>query len=210
MLFVKNFVKRYSGIPVLTVDELHLMPGMFWVKGENGSGKTTFFKSLAGLLPYDGTIYFNDGINLKDNPIEFRKRVNYSEAEPLYPGFLTAKDLIHFIGKAKGATIHQQKILVDILGISSFYTNPCETYSSGMLKKLSLAMAFLGRPKIIILDEPLITLDEQSKTSLFQLMQQAQATHETIFLMSSHQALENMDIPLAGIYTITNKQLLPA
>ncbi|HEY8933716.1 MAG TPA: ATP-binding cassette domain-containing protein, partial [Cyclobacteriaceae bacterium] len=202
---IKNFSKHYNGVAVINVAEMHLLPGVYWIKGENGSGKTSFFKSLAGLLPHDGEITFDDSINLKSNPVEYRMRVNYGEAEPLYPGFLTAKDLIHFIGKAKGSTAEQQNFLVKHFGIDSFFTKACETYSSGMTKKLSLALTFLGNPKVIILDEPLITLDEQTRDHLFQLIR---TTSNVTFLISSHQIIENSTLEIVGTFKIMNKEFL--
>lgn len=189
---------------------MHLSPGIFWVKGQNGSGKTTFFKSLAGLLPHSGEIYFDDQISLKDNPVAYRMRVNYSEAEPVYPGFLTAKDLIHFIGKAKGASKTQCHWLVDYFGLNSFHTKACETYSSGMLKKLSLVLAFLGKPQVIILDEPLITLDEHARNNLFELINHTLDDRPVIFLISSHQLIENTSITISQTYSIQNKEIVLA
>ena len=208
MLTVKNFSKNYNGIPVLAIDGIQFSTGVYWIKGENGSGKTTLFKSLAGLLPHQGDFYFDDAVSLKNNPVEFRKRVNYGEAEPIYPGFLTAKDLILFIAKAKSSPLHQQGEIINQFGIDSFYNNPCDTFSSGMLKKLSIALAFLGIPKVIILDEPLITLDEKARTVLFQLINKA-LIQETIFIISSHQLIENTSISIKETYTIQNKNLIP-
>lgn len=208
MLSIRDFSKSYSGTQIISIKSLHLTTGVYWIQGENGSGKTSFFKSLAGLHPCTGTIQFEDGINLHKNPIDFRRRVNYSEAEPLYPGFLTAKDLIRFIGKAKGADRKQQDFFTELFGVNNFFEKPCETFSSGMLKKLSLVLVFLGWPKLIILDEPLITLDEHARTILFQAVENYLKQYRVTLLVSSHQVLESVTLPLAGTYRIQHKTIV--
>lgn len=206
MFTLKNFSKSYSGHLIIHIDELVLEPGVYWLKGENGSGKTTLFKSLAGLHPCSGEVRFADEITLHNSPVEYRRYVNYAEAEPLYPGFLTARDLFHFVGKAKRALPAQHQ-LIDRLGIKSYYENPCETYSSGMLKKLSLALAFLGAPRLIILDEPLITLDERARKTLFELIHEFTAGNKSIVLISSHQSIDESLLPVNQTFTINNKTL---
>jgi len=208
MLEFKNFSKSYNDHLVISIPELKLEAGTYWIRGENGSGKSTLFKSLAGLLPYQGTIILSDTVDLRQQPREFRRRVNFSEAEPLFPGFLTSKDLIRFVGAARGATISQQDEVVSRLGAKHFFENRCETYSSGMLKKLSLALAFLGQPKVIILDEPLITLDDQSRNELLKMIAEVDKTGDVVTLFSSHQSLDAIDLQIKGKFRIINKVLV--
>jgi ABC-2 type transport system ATP-binding protein len=205
MLEVRGFKKQYNQHLILQFDELKLSNGVYWFKGENGSGKSTLFKSLAGLLPFDGDVILNN-IDLKKKPLEYRKHVNYSEAEPSYPGFVTAKDLTRFVGKTKDATQQQQEYYSTLFAIDSYFEQTCETFSSGMLKKLSLSLAFLGAPDVIILDEPLITLDEHARKILLDHIKTLSS--EKIFLLSSHQLLDNNEITVNQIFRIENQSLL--
>lgn len=210
MLQFKNFSKSYNDQLVIAIPELRLEPGIYWIRGENGSGKSTLFRSLAGLHPYQGTIELSGAVDLREQPLEFRRRVNFSEAEPLFPGFITSKDLIEFVGTARGADVDQQKTITSRLGIDAFIDKRCETYSSGMLKKLSLALAFLGSPSVIILDEPLITLDEQTRNTLLQMIAEVDRTGNVITLLSSHQSLDLPDLRIRKSFSIVNKSLVAA
>jgi ABC-2 type transport system ATP-binding protein len=206
MLTLRNFSKSYSGHHVLEIKELTFKQGLSWIKGENGSGKTTLFKSIAGILPFDGDILFPDGISQKNDPVAFRRRVNFSEAEPQYPGFLTAKDLVRFAGKIKNASSEQQEKYCRSLGVDTFFDKPAETYSSGMMKKLDLTLAFLGEPQFIILDEPMITLDEQARAVLFELIREKMADQIT-FLISSHHSIATEGLDIATTFQLENKTL---
>lgn len=206
MLVLRNYAKRYQGTLVLEFKELMADRGIHWIKGSNGSGKSTLFKSIAAIIPFDGEITLGD-INLKRHPIAYRKLVNFAEAEPAFPGFLTAKDLIRFIGKTKNATLRQQDLYTKAFCVDEFFNKPCDTYSSGMMKKLSLVLAFLGDPKLIILDEPLITLDESSRKVLMSMILNS-VDKGIMFLISSHQLLDDFPLPITGSYSIRNKTLV--
>ncbi len=206
MLHVKNYRKAYHGRTVLEVPELQLHPGIHWIRGVNGSGKSTFFRSVAGMLPFEGEIWLERTWEVTRNPVEFRLRVNYAEAEPLYPEYLSAFDLISFVAKAKKAPSGQVEDLVETLDIASFWKQPVGTYSSGMLKKTSLILGFLGTPTLIMLDEPLITIDDRAVSNVCQLIDRYHQLGVQ-FLLSSHQDFRLTDLKMDSSYIIRNQTL---
>jgi ABC-2 type transport system ATP-binding protein len=208
MLRIRNFSKSYSGNLIIAVPSQDFTKGIYWIKGENGSGKTTFFKSLGGLIPCEGDIEFQDGVSLRNAPVQYRRRVSYGEAEPLYPPYLTSKDLITFIGKARMSSSDQQQNIINKFGIDAYYEKPCGTYSTGMLKKLSLAIAFLGTPELIILDEPLITLDQQARETLLMFVNEYVRVYSSIVLISSHQLLDDMALEIKASFSIVKNTLI--
>lgn len=206
MLHVNNYRKAYHGRTILEVPELQLQPGIHWIRGVNGAGKSTFFRSVAGMLPFEGEIWLDDTWEVKRDPVAFRLRVNYAEAEPLYPEYLSAFDLISFVAKAKKAPAGQVNELVETLEITSFWKQPVGTYSSGMLKKTSLILGFLGNPTLIMLDEPLITIDDRAVANVCQLIDQYHQ-NGVQFLLSSHQDFRLTDLKMDSSYIIRNQTL---
>jgi ABC-2 type transport system ATP-binding protein len=97
--------------------------------------------------------------------------------------------MIRLFSKAKGGSATQPDKFVENMNMQSWLDEPLGTYSSGMLKKLSLALAFLGNPKFILLDEPLITLDAESLATLCSWIASEHTINKTSFLISSHQPL---------------------
>ncbi|RYZ29027.1 MAG: ABC transporter ATP-binding protein [Chitinophagaceae bacterium] len=188
MLQIANYQKAYSYAPVLTIPQLHLSKGIYWLKGENGAGKTTFLKSVAGLIPFDGEVSINK-ISLRKQRMLYTKNVSFAEAEPVYPVFLTGNDLLRFFRETKGSNEVIEQKIVTAFGMKSYLQNKIATYSSGMLKKLSLLLAFTGNPKLILLDEPFITLDIESISILERLIAESFENGISI-LISSHQQLE--------------------
>src|SRR5262245_40212679 len=101
--------KYYGSYLALQISSLNIPEGIHWIQGVNGSGKTTLLKILAGLLPFKGDIVIDGNISIKKNPIAYRRFVNYAEAEPLFPSFLTGTDLINLFIKTKRGNQQQEE-----------------------------------------------------------------------------------------------------
>lgn len=206
-LVVENLQKSYGSHEVLAIPKWAIGEGIYWIQGENGAGKSTLFRTLAGMLPFEGKVVLNKEFDLKRNPVAYRLRLNLGEAEPLYPTFLTPADLLAFVAEAKRSPAGQVQKLVEAFGID-YLDQPMGSCSSGMVKKTSLALAFLGEPRVIILDEPLITIDLEARANLFSLIRNYRARGVT-FLLSSHQPFEHSDLPLTAGFKLQNRTLVP-
>jgi ABC-2 type transport system ATP-binding protein len=207
MLQFVNFQKNYGNFAALKVDDLQIGQGLYWLKGVNGSGKSTLLKSVAGMLSFDGDVLLDGSISVKKNAINYRKLVSFAEAEPLFPEFLTGREMISLFAKARGAAAGQEEKYIESMQMQNYVDRPIGSYSSGMNKKLSLLLAFLGKPKLILLDEPLITIDTASLLILYKWINERQEQDGTSFILSSHQALDRDILPSAGELLIENQTL---
>lgn len=160
-------------------------------------------KIMAGIHPFEGTVVLN-GIDLVKNPIAYRQQVSFAEAEPIFPGFVTGWDLIRFVQNTRKEKEESLLALVDYFGVRSFLDYTVGTYSSGMIKKLSLLLAFIGNTKLILLDEPLITLEDIFLPLLFSLIKLRQK-QGTSFLLSSHQHFNEDQFHPDGIILVENQ-----
>ncbi|QIL38554.1 AAA family ATPase [Pedobacter sp. HDW13] len=133
--------------------------------------------------------------------------MNFAAAEPLFPEFLSGAEMINLFAKAKGAAVDHAEILVAEIGMTEYINNPLGSYSSGMLKKLSLVLAFLGKPKLILLDEPLNTIDTESLEVLYRWIKEKHEKERISFLLSSHQPFDNLKLPGLKQISIENKKL---
>ncbi|MDB5210200.1 MAG: hypothetical protein JWQ30_1027, partial [Sediminibacterium sp.] len=186
MLQFDTVQKHYGNFLALDIPSLAVTDGVYWLKGENGSGKTSFLKMIGGLHPFTGDINLS-GTSIKKNRVSFLQKVNYAEAEPLYPSFLSGKDLVKLYCQTKKTDEKYSLELLDQLHIAGAYTKPLGTYSSGMLKKLSLVLAFTGNPKWILLDEPLITIDTSAVAVICSLINSSWSQQGISFIITSHQ-----------------------
>lgn len=206
MLSLTNINKKYGSHEVLNFSEWNVNKGIYWLKGENGTGKSTLFRIMSGQIPFKGEVQLN-GVNLRKEPMKFRSKISFAEAEPQYPLFIKGKELIDFYTETRKADRKQAKELADHFEMTPFLDNVVGSYSSGMLKKLSLICALVGDADLYILDEPLITIDIQSADNLYTLIKDIALQGKT-FLISSHQEVSNDKLTLEKVFQIVNKKVI--
>lgn len=206
-LVLQHIRKQYGSHLVLQFDYWEINQGIYWLKGGNGTGKTTLFRIITGQTPFNGEVMLNK-ISLKQDPIAFRTQISYAEAEPQYPLFINGKELLDFYRETRGGTQREVDELTKLFDMDAFLGQKIGGYSSGMLKKLSLICAFIGDVDFYILDEPLITIDVASANKLYELIS-AKAREGKSFLLSSHQEIDPEKLSINGVFEISNQQLKP-
>jgi ABC-2 type transport system ATP-binding protein len=197
MLQFVNFSKYYADRRIMAIEEFYLGPGIYWIKGANGSGKSTLLRSVAGMLAFKGDILLNEVISLRKQSVPYRRLVNFGEAEPVFPGFLTGADLVTFFLAAKGGVFPDLEQLIWEMNMEQAIHEAVSTYSSGTLKKLSLILAFTGHPKLILLDEPLTTIDAGTIKILHNWIRDFYTNGGVSFMITSHQELDPAILPQA-------------
>jgi len=204
-LDLENIEKKYGDHTILSFEKWRLDAGVYWVKGGNGTGKTTLFRIISGQTPFHGELSLNQ-INLKKQPVAYRTMISYAEAEPQYPSFITGNELLNYHIALRKADRSVAEHIVEQFGMTAFMNNKIGGYSSGMLKKLSLICAFTGDIQLYILDEPLITIDANAAQVLYGLINQYQAKGSS-FLLSSHQELEPGRLSLKATFQIKDRKI---
>ena len=194
MLQFDQLRKSYGHKPVLDIPTLQLASGIYWLQGPNGTGKTTLLRIAAGILTFEGDIRL-DGRSLRKTPVAYRQLVGWADAEPLYPGFLNGNDLLNFYRSILHPEAHQIETLCTRLAVGGWLNSRSDRWSSGMTKKISLVLALLGRPALVLLDEPFSTLDQEGTTALYALMTEYHRLYNTGFLVSSHQEIDLSRLP---------------
>ncbi len=198
--------KKFGDKLILDIPACSLEDGIYWIQGINGSGKTTLLKILSGIIPFSGDVLINN-TSLKKKPVGYRKLISYAEAEPLYPGYLSGREIMElyaYIRKEKRQAVDE---LLELFRVQYYIQSPTGTYSSGMLKKLSLILAFIGRPAVILLDEPLVTLDADSGPRIYHLIKEYQGRYGTTFLLTSHQDFPDTESLIKGRLLVEDQTL---
>ena len=156
--------------------------------GPNGAGKTTTLKILAGFLaPSAGTARIG-GYDCVSDSLKVRRTLGYlPENVPLYPD-LTVTQFLHFAARAKGVAGRQEQQEIDRAmedcGLTEVRPKLVASLSKGYRQRLGLAQALLGRPPLLILDEPTIGLDPSQIVEIRQLIKEFAGDHTVI--LSSH------------------------
>ncbi|MCP9848279.1 ABC transporter ATP-binding protein [Cyanobium sp. Morenito 9A2] len=196
LIELHNLSKRYGPVEALGGLSLKVPQGcLFGLLGPNGAGKTTTLRILATLLaPDTGTVRVG-GVDALAEPRAVRELLGYVAQEVAIDKILTGRellqlqgDLYHMVSAERDRRIAE---LVGLLAMESWIDRRCGSYSGGMRRRLDLASGLLHRPALLVLDEPTVGLDIESRGAIWQVLRQLRDQGTTV-LLSSHY-LEEID-----------------
>ena len=187
---LKSVVKRYSEIIAVDNVDLNIKKGeIFGLLGPNGSGKSTTLKMLIGLVQPDSGSVNVLGVDVKKDPVSVKQLVGYVPESPRLYEFLTGIEYLDFIGDIYGMQTEEKKNRINeylkALQLEGREGDMINGYSDGMKQKIALISAFLHRPKLLLLDEPLSALDPRSARIIKDFLHQLKAQGVTT-IMSTH------------------------
>ncbi|ANE49011.1 ABC transporter ATP-binding protein [Paenibacillus swuensis] len=184
---VRNVVKRIGGKTIIKGISFDVREGeIFGFLGPNGSGKTTTIRMLVDLIkPSEGEVYIC-GHDVQKEPEKALTHVGCIVENPeMYPYLTGWENLAHFADMQPGISQARIQEVVDIVGMDQRIHDKVKTYSLGMRQRLGIAQALLGRPKLLILDEPTNGLDPKGIKELRQFIRKLADEGMSLFI-SSH------------------------
>ncbi|XP_070391501.1 phospholipid-transporting ATPase ABCA3-like isoform X2 [Dermacentor albipictus] len=162
----------------------------FGLLGMNGAGKTTTFRMLAGdLVPTAGNAYIGDA-DLATNRRKYQARIGYCPQTDVALDLLTGREMLALYGRLRGirecdlaAVIDRTLQFVDMMQYADVTTGK---YSGGTRRKLSLAVAFVGNPSVVLLDEPTAAVDPQARRRIWNILAAVKRNLDLSILLTSH------------------------
>jgi len=190
VITVSSLTKYYGNFKAL--DSVSFAVGKGWVYGylgPNGAGKTTTIRTMLGLLkPDQGEIQITS-INPAKDPVQALQSLGYAPELPTLQTFFTGEQLLDFTGKMFGLAtqVRKEKIkqLLDLVGLEEWGDKKIGKYSKGMVQRLSLALALVNDPMVLIMDEPTIGMDPEATAHFRNLFTTLSKQRKTVFI-SSH------------------------
>jgi len=191
MLAIEGLNKTYqSGVQALREVSLEVPAGMFGLLGPNGAGKTTLMKILATLLEPDSGTARMRNTDLIVEKHRARTMLGYLPQEFGFYTTLTAEQTLHYFARLKG--IHDSKerhslvnALLERVNLESARRQKVGGFSGGMRQRLGIAQALIGKPALLIVDEPTAGLDPEERTRFHNLLAETFAG-DSVVLLSTH------------------------
>ena len=186
----KGVVKRYNEILAVNQVDLAIETGeIFGLLGPNGSGKSTTLKMLLGLVRPDAGAVTVLGVDVQKDPVAVKQQVGYVPESPRLYEFLTGIEYLDFVGDVYNLPVSEKKNRIreylKALQLEGREGDMMTGYSEGMKQKIALISAFLHKPKLLIMDEPLNALDPRSARIVKDFLQELKAQGVTI-IISTH------------------------
>lgn len=186
---IRQLSKTYAGgVHALQNVSLNIATGMFGLLGPNGAGKSTLMKILATLeTPTSGNVFI-DGADIQSHRRQIRASLGYlPQFFGVYPQ-LTGAEFLTYIARLNGVParrLHNTVLqMLENVGLAEARDRKAKTYSGGMLRRLGIAQALIGNPRLLIVDEPTTGLDPEERIRFRNLL--TEISRDKIIILSTH------------------------
>ncbi|MHC0038263.1 ABC transporter ATP-binding protein [Pseudoneobacillus sp. C159] len=191
MLVVSDIKKSFDKKEVVRGVSFSVKKGeSFGLLGPNGAGKSTTIGMICGLLDYDGGDVTVDGLSVKKQPLEVKKKIGIVPQEiALYPT-MTARENLLFWGKMYGLSASQAKKRADevleYVGLRDRAKDKIETFSGGMKRRINIGASLMHEPQLLIMDEPTVGIDPQSRNHILETVKRLNENGMTVIYTSHY------------------------
>lgn len=187
IITTNQLTKKYKKFTCVDKVSIHVKKGsIYGFLGPNGAGKSTTMKMLLGLTASTEGSFLIDGKRFPENRVEILKEIgSFIEAPSFYPN-LTGRENLDIIRSILGLPKQAVEDALELVGLLEFGDRLAKKYSLGMKQRLGLAGALIGRPPILILDEPTNGLDPSGIHEIRNLVKSLPKMYDCTILISSH------------------------
>lgn len=191
MIEIINVSKTYKKSKVKAIDSINLRiedGDIYGFIGPNGAGKSTTIKCVTGIHSFEEGEILLDGVSIKSQPIECKRKMAYVPDNPDVYENLSGIEYINFICDVYGVGEERNELIskyAKMFGIEERLADSIKNYSHGMKQKIVLIAAIVHKPKLLVLDEPFVGLDPKAAYDLKEVMKELCASGTMIFF-SSH------------------------
>lgn len=190
MLKVNSITKTFDQFKAVNGISLSLTPGMFYgLLGPNGAGKTTTIHMISAIMPPDTGEILIAGIDVYKQQQQVKMHMGVVPQEIALYDELSAFDNLLFWGSLYGITgtdaKKQANYLLEWVGLADRKNDAVKTYSGGMKRRVNIASALMHNPGLVVMDEPTVGIDPQSRNKIYELLDEMHAGGKTI-LYTTH------------------------
>ncbi len=210
-VLVQHLQKRYGSTVAVADVSFQVEPGqIFGLLGPNGAGKTTTLQCLCTLKQPDAGRLEICGISVVENPRAVRQKLGFVAQEVALDKVLTGRELLQLQADIyhmpRSLAKERIQIVLEMLDLTDRANEKTGTYSGGLRKRLDLAAGLLHQPQVLVMDEPTVGLDIQSRLAIWEFMRRFKEMGLTVLLTSHY--LEEIDMLADRVAIIDRGQVI--